>query len=339
MRPTVFPYRILCHAAAVCALAGLAGELLSAGEQQRNVELQVEVADSDGELLPCRIHLYDSEDRPQRAPDLPFWRDHFVCGGRVSVVLPPGRYRYEIERGPEYERSSGSIDLSGDRDHALALSLERVADLHGDGWYSGDLHVHRDVGDVPLLMQAEDLDVAPVITWWNKRNLWRDEPSPERTLRRTDDGRFYDVMAGEDEREGGALLYFGLKTPLDIATDSREFPSPTTFVAAARDEDPDVWIDIEKPFWWDVPLWLASGKMNSIGLANNHMCRSRMYESEAWGRPRDTDRLPAPLGNGVLDAGDLLPRAQQRVADSPVGGERLGSVAEPRGLQPRLRSD
>ena len=37
-------------------------------------------------------------------------------------------------------------------------------------------------------------------------------------------------MAGEDEREGGALLYFGLKSPLNIETDDREFPSPMQFV-------------------------------------------------------------------------------------------------------------
>ena len=103
---------------------------------------------------------------------------------------------------------------------------------------------------------------------------------------------------GEDEREGGALLYFGLRTPLDIETENREFPSPMQFVKDARQRSADVWIDIEKPFWWDVPVWLASGQMNSIGVANNHMCRSQMYPSEAWGKPRDDQRLPPPLGNG-----------------------------------------
>src|SRR5688572_7796434 len=103
-------------------------------------------------------------------------------------------------------------------------------------------------------------------------------------------------MAGEDEREGGALLYYGLKSPLDIATRDREFPSPMDFVQQARNLQPSVWIDVEKPFWWDVPVWLASGQMNSIGVANNHMCRSQMYSTEAWGKPRDTSRLPEPLG-------------------------------------------
>ena len=142
-------------------------------------------------------------------------------------------------------------------------------------------------------------------------------------------------MAGEDEREGGALLYFGLKSPLDIETDDREFPSPMQFVAEARKRNPEVWIDIEKPFWWDVPVWLASGQMNSIGIANNHMCRSQMYPSEAWGKPRDVKRLPEPRGNGfwtqeiyyhMLNSGLRLPPSAgsaSGVLPNPVGYNRV----------------
>jgi len=54
-------------------------------------------------------------------------------------------------------------------------------------------------------------------------------------------------MAGEDEREGGALLFFHLKQPLPIAGAAREYPSPMKFVAEAR-KHAGVWIDVEKPF-------------------------------------------------------------------------------------------
>jgi hypothetical protein len=42
------------------------------------------------------------------------------------------------------------------------------------------------------------------------------------------------MMGGEDEREGGALLYFNLSQPLAIAGAGREYPSPMTFLEAAR---------------------------------------------------------------------------------------------------------
>ncbi|MCH7987926.1 MAG: hypothetical protein IID46_02110, partial [Planctomycetes bacterium] len=106
------------------------------------------------------------------------------------------------------------------------------------------------------------------------------------------------------------------------------------YVAEAR-KNKDLWIDIEKPFWWDVPLWLADGKMDSIGLANNHMCRSSMYESEAWGKPRDTNLLPAPRGNGfwtqeiyyhILNTGLRVPPSAgsaSGVLPNPVGYNRV----------------
>jgi hypothetical protein len=151
---------------------------------------------------------------------------------------------------------------------------------------------------------------------------------------RFDGNRFYHVMAGEDERQGGALLFFNLRKPLAIAGGTKEYRSPMKYVADARLTG-DVWIDIEKPFWWDVALWLASGKMDSIGLANNHMCRDRMYETEAWGKPRLAERLPAPLGNGywtqdiyyhALNTGLRLPPSAgsaSGVLPNPVGYNRV----------------
>lgn len=306
---------------------------LSAAE--RTATLTIRVNSSDGQPLPCRIHLTDIAGKSLYADDLPRWNDHFVCHGEATLLVAPGTIRYEVERGPEYDRQAGSMELTPGGVHQLTLPLQRISHVQHEGWYSGDLHVHRPVAEVPLLMQAEDLDYAPVITWWNQRNAWQKSSAPADPLKRLGQDRWYHVMAGEDEREGGALLYFGLNRPLNIQSESREFPSPMVFVQRARKIDPNVWIDIEKPFWWDVPVWLASGQMNSIGIANNHMCRSRMYEDEAWGRPRDDQRLPAPRGNGywtqeiyyhLLNSGLRLPPSAgsaSGVLPNPVGYNRV----------------
>ncbi len=299
-----------------------------------NSRLQISVSDRQGEAVPCRIHLWDSNEVPQKASGQPFWNDHFVSDGRVAVDLLPGSYRYEIERGPEYERVSGSIAV-GDQPAELNQTLSRIANLRESGWYSGDLHVHRPLDQIELLMRAEDLDFAPVISWWNAHNAWDGVAPPQQTTRQFDGHRIYNVMAGEDEREGGALLYFGLQQPLDITAVNREIPSPMQFVSEARRLDPEVWIDIEKPFWWDVPVWLASGQMQSIGIANNHMCRSRMLANEAWGKPRDEKRLPPPRGNGfwtqeiyyhMLNCGIEIPPSAgsaSGVLPNPVGYNRV----------------
>ena len=294
-------------------------------------KLSFQIQDEENRSLPCRIHLFDQEDKPQRAAGLPFWRDHFVCPGAAELELPAGRYRYEIERGSEHERLTGEVAISDQSPKLVRRSLKRIANLRGEGWYSADLHIHRPLSQVDLLMQAEDLDFAPVITWWNRRDHWEPHRHPQ---------------AGEDEREGGALLFHRMSRPIDITKSTREVPSPMVYVEQALRQNPGVWIDIEKPFWWDVPVWLASGKMQSIGVANNHMWRSRMLTTEAWGRARDTQRLPPPLGNGywtqeiyhhILNAGIRIPPSAgsaSGVLGNPLGYNRVyvhldGAFSEP----------
>jgi hypothetical protein len=235
---------------------------------------------------------------------------------------------------------AGTVDLAASGRTPVAAVLTRIADMPAEGWYAGDLHIHRSTADIPLLMRANDLHVAPVITWWNHRSAWVVKDAPGQNVFRVDKDRFYDIRAGEDEREGGALLYFRLKGPLPIQNASREYPSPMKFAEQAR-ADPNAWIDVEKPFWWDVPVWLASGKMDSIELANNHMCRSQMYESEAWGKPRDRTRLPPPRGNGywsqeiyyhVLNCGLRIPPtagSASGVLPNPVGYNRVYACVGP----------
>ena len=305
-------------------LAGVSASPAAAGT------LQFEVTDERSEPLPCRIHLQDEVGQPVRPSGFPFWRDHFVCAGTAAFDLPDGSYTYQIERGPEYRRYSGSAQFTGSGTVKSNVQLRRIAHLSKQGWFSGDLHIHRPVEEVPLLIQAEDLHVAPVITWWNGKNLWAGEELPKNLLEQLAGNRYYHLMAGEDERAGGALMYFNLAEPLSITTAGKEHPSPMTFVEDAR-RHAGVHIDIEKPFWWDVPVWLASGEIDTIGLANNHMCRSSMYETEAWGHPRDAERLPAPRGNGFWTQEIYYHVLNTAVRVPPSAGSASGVLPNPVG--------
>jgi hypothetical protein len=250
--------------------------------------------------------------------------------------------------------AAGHFTVKTNAQVRLRPELKRLADLAQEGWWPGDLHVHRPrwwtmdreqvhvdrlIAEVELIMRAEDLHIAPVLTWWNNRSLWERWPLPADPLVRFDDNRYCHLMAGEDERQGGALLFFNLPRPLPIAGSTREYPSPMEFVSLAR-RQPDAWIEIEVPWWYDVPVWLASGQANSIELAHNHMCRDRekereIWDTEVWGKPRDDRRLPPPLGNGywsqeiyyhILNAGLRLPPSAgsaSGVLPNPLGYNRV----------------
>lgn len=286
--------------------------------------------DSSAETVPCRVHLRDPAGRSVKPPGYPFWHDHFVCDGRASLALGDGLYAFEIERGPEYERVTGTFEVSPRTPKTRTDRLARRTRISDEGWWSADLHVHRPLHEIELLMKAEDLHLAPVITWWNSRGPWGDRPLPGQSVVAFDRGRFYAPLAGEDERGGGALLFFGLPEPLPLDRLAREHPPSTVFLRQAKTHGGS-WVDIEKPFWWDTPVWLATGLADSIGIANNHVQRSGMLDNEAWGRPRDRTLYPAARGNGlytqdlyyrILDSGLRLP---------PSGGSASGVLPNPVG--------
>ena len=314
-------------------------------QDRDNVLRREELPDSQRDFLwyttlDRKFSLPIAPDAAQQ-PKRPLWHDQFSCPGPTSFNLPEGEYEYLVARGPEYTTVQGTFEVSADDVLNISPTLDRLADLPSEGWWSGELHVHRPVEDMKLIMLAEDLHVAPSITWWNNRNLWTDTKLPVNPIRHFGENRYSDIMAGEDERRGGAYMYFNMKRPLAVAGAAKEYPSLLTFIEEAKADNPNVWVDIEKPFWWDVPTALANGLGDSIGLAHNHMWMEGEYEDEAWGRPRGSD-YDMRFGNAVytqdlyyhiLNSGIRIPPSAgsaSGVMMSPVGYNRVYvNVEEP----------
>lgn len=116
----------------------------------------------NGNKVPFRIHVKDAAGKPVKIPGRVAWNDHHVADGRDVLELPEGTYRVEIERGPEYESVAREIRVKARADMSSQVELKRIANLAAEGWWSGELHVHRPLADVELLMRVEDLHVAPV---------------------------------------------------------------------------------------------------------------------------------------------------------------------------------
>lgn len=169
----------------------------------------ITVLDEDtGKLIPCRVHLASSVGQAVQPKHWPFWHDHFVCNGRVEVRVDPGNYVLQIERGPEYAKINTPITVAPASNQKLQVTLKRLVNMASENWWSGELHVHRSKEHIELIMQAEDIHVAPVITWWNRINLWKGRRVPVPATVHFDETRYYDLLAGEDEREGGRCFIF-----------------------------------------------------------------------------------------------------------------------------------
>jgi len=89
------------------------------------------------------------------------------------------------------------------------------------------------------------------------------------------------------------------------------------------------------PYAWNLPAWLAEGKVEAIELINRHALRRGVVDNESDGRPRDKTLFPGPRGNGrwaetvyyhVLNCGLRIPPVAgsgSGANDNPVGTNRV----------------
>ena len=113
-------------------------------------------------------------------------------------------------------------------------------------------------------MLAEDLNLAPVLTFWN--DVQPDEAkAPARdSLVMVEPDRAFHLIAYEQEPSGlggTAALYFNLRSPI---------PYGENMVAGLlRAKEQGAWTEIEKPYVWDAPALLATDLVDSIQFAPN----------------------------------------------------------------------
>lgn len=298
--------------------------------------LKIKIKDGEtSRLTTARVQLRDSRgDFHYPEGCLPYKRDsHFTTEGEFEVPLPHGNVSILVEKGKEYSAISAQLVMKKDQDQQVDCELYRWIDMVDRGWYSGDFHIHRPLDDMEHLMSAEDLNAAPDITVWNKQNDWAGEEIPEDKVVEIDETHAYGIMVQEDERGGGAVMVMNPAFPIDLEPTSQWYPPNYSYCLVARDYG--FMVDQEKPFWWEAPVNIALGGVDTIGIINNHMQREGMMNDEAWGRQRDMELYPGYKGfvDNVLDLyyrylnlGLKLPisaGSASGVLKNPVGYNRL----------------
>lgn len=259
--------------------------------------LELSITDRDtGKPLPCRIHLKNAAGVARKVNKLPFWHDHFVCPGNVTLVLPKGNYTFTIEHGPEFADRGGYFTITDYAQDQKVVDLKRAVNMVEENWWAGDLHAHRSAREIELLMQADELNVVPLVTWSNKKNEWPTDRKPADYITLFDEHRYYDVTAGEDTRACGSLLFLRLNSAIELPAANDTATSSVDLINRAKAQ-PNAWIDVVDPTSWDLPLWLATGKIDSIELINDDILRGPMkIPTSGRARPRSSEdkRKPDP---------------------------------------------
>ncbi len=300
-------------------------------------QLNLTVVDKDtGKPVACRMHLAGpNSNKPRRVEKAPFWQDHFVFPGNILLKLPLGNYTFVIERGLEYLDQNGRFTLEPFADDSKQIELHRFVHMSVEGWWSGDLDVRRPPADIELLMSADDLHLAEVISTSSGKSLSSDKTPPKPSPVRFDNNRYYDLATASISSPGGEVLVFHLPAQLKTTMPQGEYPPLAKYISDAKEKTENVWVDLARPFYWDLPLLVALGQVDSVQIAHGDICRETVIPHESGGKPRDKLHYPNPSGNPLwsqfiyfqlLECGLRIPPSAgsgSGAAPNPVGYNRM----------------
>jgi len=251
--------------------------------------LRVEIRDSQtAKTIPARVYLTDHAGKLWTPAGAIIYdkreEHHFISTGSFEIDLPPGHYTLTSERGPEYRSYNTSIDARADGRQDVTIQMVRWIDMNRLGWYSGDLHNHRSLAEMPQLMLAEDLNIAPTLAEW----IWEDRPvsTAPRTdaPKHIDESHVYSALNEEVERlehGPGAVDLLSLKSIIPFKG-YRLYPPNDEFCRQAHAQGG--YVDLEKIVWRDSAALVALGLADFAGVVHNHFNRHNvLFETDRWG--------------------------------------------------------
>jgi hypothetical protein len=232
---------------------------------------------SGGRPAVARVYISDAAGKPYRIPDTVGYtrrgETHSIVDREAAIALAPGRYKVRAEKGCEFQPIEKTVEV-GTADARVDLDVPRFRDMNAAGWYSGDLHIHRDPAEMPLLVAAEGLNVAPTIT----RHVGgtRPQAGPFPTALELQNQEVERLFKGH-----GAVIL--LRTPVPVeARPADLYPMDVEFCRQARAQGG--FVDGEKPIWKNVPVNVALGALDAIGVVNNHFHpHDTMLDAEKYG--------------------------------------------------------
>lgn len=341
----------------LCAAVGMCLWMLSTSKAlAANGELEIRIVDdvgdeTDGDPIAAQLQIRDRRGRVRPIRKTASWNRQYAVDGRAIVSLPPGNYTFSISRGPEYLDHQGHFQIESAATDTTTIRMKRFTDLSKQGWWSADLALSHAQRDMDVWIRSADLHVASAQSY-SFDGSWKPKSKTEFASKWNQNGNHWFAMsAGRDNRfRGGTLVLNGPQsfsagtrnsaetqdsaTARDLAnTGDKDNNAPTSsveFLKAANRFD-ESHICVARPNSWDLPIWLASGYVDSFMLLGPELRQDGKKIKDPEGFPRDPTFYPEPRGWGqfaqdiyyhILNSGFKIP---------PVAGSGSGANTNPVG--------
>lgn len=264
--------------------------------------LKLQIFDqSTGRPIPARVLLKKANGKSYYPPDAvqlkiatEVW---FMSPGYSQIDVPAGKITFRIERGKEYERIKGELNLSAKQVRDTTIFLRRWIDMKQRGYMSGENHLHRSPEDIAALCAAEDLNYGTVLQWWRGQGFEvKDSQENVQNLNFagiTIPTTLYDM---ENENDWGALYVVNLKKPFPF----HDNPGMPNLFVAQYGRDQDAVICYQAGWSREVLIDALLGYVDIVNVCNNNFHMHR-YQ-------------PRSFYSNLLDVPDL-----RVYPDSPIG--------------------
>jgi hypothetical protein len=260
-----------------------------------------------------------------------------------ATAHPDGELTIEVVDGASGQPIAARMHLYAGRSTGQAASTKRSVKLNmpGSAEFGGHFYIDGKA-TLPLRIGAYNFELEAGPEYLTQSGQFEIE-------RHADDSKRIEMKRvtnlAKEGWYGGDLDIRREKTdlPLILRAEALHFAPtselPTKDAKDSKDVPPKFELDAHliarTPYAWDLPVWLASGKLDAIELINPHSLRGGAVDNEKDGRPRDKSFFPGPRGNGrwsetvynhVLNCGLHIPPAAGSGSgfnDSPVGTNRV----------------
>ncbi|MCC6509691.1 MAG: hypothetical protein IT423_11320, partial [Pirellulaceae bacterium] len=250
-------------------------------QAQATMTIQV-VDDKTGEPIACRVELRDAKGRPQKTRGAMNHLPWSIVDGQFVFRGKAGDYLFDVHHGPEFAGGGGGFTLDKDGEGSDVVRLPRHANLRDEGYLAGDLLAQLPPAEVVPWLPAESLQMAAAITAANdikpvndikpadeSESAKKSEPGQQASqdgqstkVKTTEKGAWYSTGNYYDDRpvKGGLMLHNWMP-PAPVP---EELPSTRLLVMAKQEADCHA--EIARLWARDTPVWLASGRIDSIQI-------------------------------------------------------------------------
>jgi hypothetical protein len=321
------------------------------GIEESKGRLHVDISDYDlSQPVTARCYLTNSAKQNWAPTDVIRYvkgpEQSFIAPKKFEIALPADTYTLTIERGPEYYPETRRIEIQNGVTRSEKVELRRWINMNALGWYSGDLQNHRRPEEMPELLLANDLNLAPTLTQWFSTEYFRTGQSDSSVppvvpaagaVRVVDATHAYSVGDTEVERlfEGpGVICMVALRFPLTFQGDLVS-PPDTVFTELAHRQGG--YVDAEKIVYRDSVALVALGQVDFAGVVCNLFNRHAvLVKTDIFGTiPKEKPEYATPGGLPLwvmdtyykfLNCGFRLPvsaGSDSGVHPSPLGFDRV----------------